>query len=59
MLQFAEIIHIAHTQEEFVQACEASLTDDRAEARMEEGRKSSWDARVAEMCGILKNEDLL
>jgi glycosyltransferase involved in cell wall biosynthesis len=59
VLQFAEIIQIAHTAEEFIAACEKSLTDDRAAARMEQGKRSSWDARIAEMCEILKKENLL
>ncbi|MBQ3072528.1 MAG: glycosyltransferase [Oscillospiraceae bacterium] len=59
VLQFAEIIQIAHTAEEFITACEESLTDSRAEARMEQGRLSSWDARVAQMREILRKDDLL
>lgn len=52
ILRFAPLLHIARTPEEFVTACESALTDtspERAAARMEEGRKSSWDARVEEM----------
>ncbi|MDO4845934.1 MAG: glycosyltransferase [Oscillospiraceae bacterium] len=58
VLQFAEIIHIARSEEEFVQACEESLSDQNAEKRMEQGKLSSWDARVDQMCEILKREDL-
>ncbi len=52
VLQFAPLLHIARSAEEFVSACAAALEDrdpERVAARMEEGRKSSWDTRVEEM----------
>ena len=32
---------------------------ERVRARIEEGRKSSWDARVEQMCEILRSEKIL
>ena len=61
VMQYASLIHIAGTAEEFSACCEASLSDtdpERTNARMEEGRKSSWDARVAHMCEILKEKKI-
>ncbi len=62
VLQYAPLIHIAATAEEFVVCCEAALTDkepERTEARIAEGKKSSWDSRVAEMCAVLGKQDIL
>ena len=59
VLQYAPIIHIAHNAGEFMDCCEATLTDTHHAARIEEGRKSSWDARVAEMLEVLKNAKVL
>ena len=62
VLQFAPVIHIAHTAEEFVSCCAAALEDTdpaRTAARMEEGRKSSWDSRVAQMEDILRTMGVL
>lgn len=56
ILQYAPLLHVARTEAEFETACAAALTDTdpaRCDARMEEGRMSSWDARVAEMERIL------
>ena len=61
VMQFAPIIHIASTAEEFSACLAASLEDtsaDRTAARMEEGRKSSWDARVAQMSEILREKKI-
>ena len=58
ILQFASDIHIAATKEEFLAACEAALLDtsaERTQARIELGRQSAWDSRVAQMEDILKN----
>lgn len=57
VLQYAPIIHIAHNAAEFIACCQAALTDTDAAARMEEGRKSSWDARVAEMLEVLNRRN--
>ena len=61
VMQYAPLIHIAATAEEFVECCKAALEDTlpkRTQARIEEGRKSSWDSRVAEMRIILKNKQI-
>lgn len=60
--QYAPLIHIADTAEEFTARCAEALLDtdpERREARIEEGRKSSWDARVREMCAILREKGIL
>ncbi|MCQ2419912.1 MAG: glycosyltransferase [Clostridia bacterium] len=62
VMQFENLIEIADTEEGFVQACESALADadrQRTEARIEEGRKSSWDSRVAQMCEILRKKNIL
>jgi len=62
ILQFAPIIQVAGSEEEFIKACEEALSDkteERKQARIEEGRKSSWDARVAEICKSLEEKGLL
>lgn len=61
ILQYAPLIHIAGTREEFEACCVQALNDTdpaRREARIEEGRKSSWDARVRQMCARLHEEGL-
>ncbi len=61
VLRYAPLLHIARTAAEFLSACEAALNDTdpaRAAARMEEGRKSSWDARVAEMERVLTEKGI-
>lgn len=62
ILQFAPMIQVAGTAEEFISACEEALLDkgeERKQMRVEEGRKSSWDSRVAEICGSLESAGLL
>lgn len=62
VMQFENLIEIADTEEGFVQACESALADadrQRTETRIEEGRKSSWDSRVAQMCEILRKKNIL
>ena len=42
-------------------ACEAALCDtqpERTALRIEEGRKSSWDARVEKMCAVLAEQGI-
>jgi glycosyltransferase involved in cell wall biosynthesis len=59
ILQYAPLIEIADSPEQFVSACGRALEDrdpERAARRAEEGKKSSWDSRVAEMRGILRDE---
>lgn len=61
VLQYAPLIYIAATAEEFISCCQAALEDTdaaRTEARMEEGRKSSWDARVSQMLHVLKQRGI-
>ena len=62
ILQYAPLIEIADSPEEFIAACEKSLTDAQPEkisARMEAGRSCSWDSRVAQMCELLEKRGLL
>lgn len=62
VLQYAPVMQIAHTAEEFVEKCAQALEDtapERTRARMEEGRKSSWDSRVAQMEQILAEMNIL
>lgn len=62
ILQFAPVIHIADEPDEFIRACEAALEDtttERRDARMGAGKDSSWDARVAQMCRILEQMEIL
>ncbi len=57
VLQYAPIIHIAATPEDFVRCCQEALSDtsqDRRDARIRAGRDSSWDARVAQILQILR-----
>lgn len=61
VLQYAKLIHIAPDAEAFSACCEATLHDlepERTAARIEEGRKSSWDARVAQMIAVLENRSI-
>ena len=61
VMEFTPLIHIAATAEEFSLCLAASLEDtdpSRTAARMAEGRKSSWDARVAQMCEILQEKKI-
>ena len=62
ILQYAPMIHIADDADGFIRACEAALEDKSDEARnirMSAGKDSSWDARVAQMCQILADKNLL
>lgn len=62
ILQYAPLIEIADSQEEFIAACEASLADtapERTKARIEAGCACSWDSRVAQMCEILQEQGIL
>jgi glycosyltransferase involved in cell wall biosynthesis len=59
ILQYEPLIHIADTPEQFEACCAAALLDTdpaRTAARIEAGRRSSWDSRVAEMCAVLARE---
>ena len=61
ILQYAPLIHIADDAAGFAAACEAALCDtqpERTALRIEEGRKSSWDARVAQMCDVLAEQGI-
>ena len=56
VLQFRDLIHIAPTAEDFVICCIDAIREhdtDLREGRLEAGRRSSWDARVAQMREIL------
>jgi len=57
VMQYALLIEIAADAEAFSGACAAAMADTdpaRTAARIEEGRKSSWDSRVAEMVQVLR-----
>ena len=57
VLQYRPLIHIASDAEAFCTCCSAAMADtdpDRTSERIEEGRKSSWDSRVAEMTALLE-----
>lgn len=59
VLQYEGLIRVARSEAEFIAACEACLTDDGLSgARMEEGRRCSWESRVAQMCEILKAKEI-
>lgn len=61
VLQYTPIIHIAATAQDFISCCEQALRDtqpERVSARIEEGRKSSWDARVREICAVLEEKNI-
>ena len=62
ILQYAPLIEIADSPEEFITACEQSRSDttpERTSARIEAGRACSWDSRVSQMCGILEGQGVL
>ena len=62
ILQFADIIHIADDAPSFQTACEQALADtqpERTALRIEAGRASSWDARVGEICAVLRQKGIL
>ena len=62
VLQFSDIIHIADDAKSFEQACAAALDDtqpERTDARIEAGRNSSWDARVGEICAVLREKGIM
>ena len=62
ILQYAPLIHIADDAKSFEQACAAALEDtqpERTDARIEAGRNSSWDARVSEICAVLREKGIL
>lgn len=53
---FADVVHIAHTKEQFVEACADALSEhdpQKKERRLEYGRQCSWDERVKQMEKIL------
>ena len=59
ILQYAPLIHIADGADAFIDACAAALEDTdpaRRDARMEAGKDSSWDARVEQMCRLLRQQ---
>ena len=60
--QYASILSIADDEDSFLRACEEALSDtspERTAARMEAGKASSWDARVAQMCEVLRKKNIL
>ena len=62
VMQYESLIEIADTEKSFVTACERAASDadeSRKQKRIEEGRKSAWESRVAQMCAILEEKNLL
>ena len=62
VLQYESIMQVARTPEEFIDCCAQAIEDttpERVNARMEAGRQSSWDARVAQMESMLKEMKIL
>ena len=62
VMQYAPIMQIARSEEEFIACCEQALgdnTQERSVMRIEEGRKTSWDSRVACMREVLREKDIL
>ena len=62
VLQYAPLLHIAHTAAEFQDACAAALAENAPQqtaARIEAGRQSAWDARVAQMETLLQDAGVL
>jgi len=62
VLQYAPLLHIAHTAAEFQDACAAALAENAPQqtaARIEAGRQSAWDARVAQMEALLQDAGVL
>lgn len=58
VMQYCDIIRVADSAEAFVSACENVLHgDDGQEARIEAGRQSAWDARVAQLCAAVWGEE--
>lgn len=61
VLQYRDLIHIASDAEAFSRCCAAALEDqdpERTQARIEAGKASSWDARVAQMLEILRKQEI-
>ena len=57
VMQYRDIICVADSAEAFVAACANVPTDEESRtARIEAGRKSAWDARVAQLCAAVWNE---
>ncbi len=62
VLQYAPMIHIAPDAKAFMDCCAAALEDtapERTSARIQAGRESSWDARVAQMLEILQARGIM
>ena len=57
VLEYADVVYLAGTPEEFTEACRRAITERDAwkkRRRIELGRAASWDARVSDMESILK-----
>lgn len=62
ILQYAPLIEIADSAEDFIRACARACEDQtsaRTAARIEAGRDCSWNSRVAQMCEVLTAQGLL
>lgn len=59
---FQDAVYIADSKEEFLQKCELALREPDSsltEKRLKYGHETSWDARVAQIVGVLKEKHIL
>ncbi len=62
ILRYADMIHIADSEEAFIDCCAAALADTqeaRREMRIAAGKNCSWDARVAQMREVLSKLQIM
>lgn len=62
ILRYADMIHIADSEDDFIACCAAALADmqeTRKQMRIAAGKDCSWDARVAQMRGILSELQIM
>lgn len=62
IMQYADLIHIASSSEDFIQKCEEAIAEkdeSLTEKRLAAGKSCSWDSRVSEFVSILKKLYLL
>lgn len=58
---FSDVVHIAHSQEEFIKACGDALEEtdqSKKEKRLAYGKQCSWDERVKQMETVLKERGI-
>lgn len=62
ILRYADMMHIADSEDDFIACCAAALADTqdtRRQMRIAAGKDCSWDARVAQMRGILSELQIM